>query len=124
MRDAELSVHAPPASVIHLDGAIVGEGNWTGHAAVGAHALRVTASGMQPFSASLMLHEGEKRSVDARLEPEKHGLPLALWVGGGVIAAGALGAGAYLLLHRSPTSEPPTMGSLSPGAVQLPLRPF
>lgn len=107
---------------ISLDGTVVGEGRWEGTVPSGPHQVRVAAAGMRTRSTALELHDGETQSLSLALEPEKKaGLSPLIWVGGGLLLAAGLGAGAYLLF-RPEQAASPTVGTLSPGTVQLPLR--
>jgi hypothetical protein len=96
----------------------VGEGHWEGPVATGAHAVRVSAAGMQTRAADVAMGDGEARTLYLTLEPERGRGATLLWVGGGLVVAG-LGLGAYFLFR--PGSGPsPTVGTLSPGTIQLP----
>jgi len=105
---------------ISLDGTVVGEGRWEGVVPSGSHQVTVAAAGMRARSSAVEIRDGEAQSLSLTLEPEKKsGLSPLIWVGGGLLLAG-LGTGAYLLF-RPEQSASPTVGTLSPGTVQLPL---
>ncbi len=81
MHRGELTVKAPRAASITIDGKTVGHGRWTGQLSSGGHTLRVEAQGMRPYQSEVVIQDDEKRGVDVVLEPvavaakppEKHG---------------------------------------------------
>lgn len=63
-----------------------------------------------------------REEIDASDRAAKRsGIPTYAWIGGGAALAVGIFVG-YLLLRPAATTEPPTVGTLSPGTIQLPLR--
>lgn len=79
-------------STIYIDNKAVGSYEWFGPTPVGAHLLRVTAPGHQPWQADFTITESAVRTFEVTLREEKKPLPLWVWIGGGVLLAGGLAA--------------------------------
>lgn len=110
-----LSVTAGPNDLITLDGKMVGRGSWEGSVPSGGHTLRVTAPGMLPYQAEVMLKDNQERHVPVRLTPTPPDIGGWLWIGGGAaLLAGAIVAGA--LVFRP---EPPIPGNVEPRTVRI-----
>jgi hypothetical protein len=108
-------------ATITIDGRVVGERRWEGPLSNGPHQVRVSGLGLRTQTSEVRVSEGEARTLHLTLEPERQGrIPTLVWVGGGLLVAGGLGAGAYFLF-RPGSAAGPTIGTLSPGTVQLPL---
>lgn len=121
-REGRLIVSSKPDAQILLDGQRVGLGRWEGPVASGGHTLRVTAPGMMPYQAEVVVSDNQVRrvQVDLRAEVKSGGIPAWVWIAGGVaLAAGAVTAGAVLL---QPDPRPAIEGTLAPGAVQSSFR--
>jgi hypothetical protein len=120
--DARITVTSDAPSAISIDGHVVGHGRWDGPVPAGEHTLRVSAPGMVPYEKEIVVQAGQPRALYVQLQKdERGGLPTWAWLGMGVVAAGGLATGAYFLLR--PAKEPDyTIGTLSPGAVMLPIR--
>ena len=94
----------------------------------GAHTIRVTAAGMRPYQAELVLADKETRSLQVTLDPEakKDSSNVLWWVVGGVVVAGAAAGSVVYLATRNKdtTSASPgsIAGTIQPGSVQLVFR--
>jgi hypothetical protein len=120
-REGRLTVDTGGPGTISLDGRVVGQGRWDGTVPPGTHSVRVTAPNMQPRVTDVVIGGGESRALYPTLEPEKSTSGrLLLWVAGGLVVAGGLGAGGYFLFRPAHEASP-TLGTLSPGMVPLPL---
>jgi len=118
--EGRLSITSDPNSSISIDGQIVGQGDYQGTLPAGEHHVVVTAPGMRPYSRELVIVAGQARALSVSLAPESSGGGATwLWVAGGVLVAGGIATGAYLLLKPSAAPEP-VVGSWSPGTIQLP----
>jgi hypothetical protein len=110
------------AAVVRLDGAVLGRGSFDGPVPSGEHQLVVARldGGGTPFRTELALERGETRSMSIQIH---HGgeLTVWLWVGGGVIVAGAITAG-VLLLTASKKFEGSSPGTLNPSLIPTGLR--
>ncbi|HEU4406518.1 MAG TPA: PEGA domain-containing protein [Polyangiaceae bacterium] len=117
-----LVLDAGPRDAIEVDGRAAGVGHWEGVLPSGAHHVRVTAPGMRPYDTDVVLGDDETRRLRAALEPERSGSGLGPWpwVVGGVLAAGGLALGGYLLFKPEDKYAPPAVGNLPPGTVYLP----
>ncbi len=122
--EGHLSVVTASDGSISIDGKTVGEGRWEGKVPSGSHSIRVSAPGMRAYVTEAKVRDGESRTLDIALEREKSGVPAFVWIGASVIAAGGLGVGGYFLLRPSDAPPGTTVGTLSPGTIQLPLRGF
>jgi hypothetical protein len=115
-----LVLDAGPRDAIEIDGRAAGVGRWEGALPSGPHHVRVTAPGMRPYDTEVVIQDDETRRLRAALEPERSGLGPWPWVIGGVLAAGGLALGGYLLFKPEDKYAPPVVGNLPPGAVYLP----
>jgi hypothetical protein len=106
---------------IQIDGKMMGEGRWEGQMASGTHSIRVTAPDMVPYSTEVNVRDGESRTLDITLEAQKSGVPAFVWIGAGVLAVGGLSVGGYFLFRPTDAAPPATVGTLSPGTIQLPM---
>jgi hypothetical protein len=117
VHEGTVNVHADTKDAILLDGQPVGAGSWSGNLKSGGHTLRVTAKGMLPYQAELLVQDGQTRNVEVTLNPEpSKGLPAWVWITGGVVVAGGLGTGGYFLFKPSSKYDGPA-GNLTPGIV-------
>jgi hypothetical protein len=113
VRDGALTVRAGPGDRIALDGRVVAEGSWDARVPIGTHALAVTAEGMLPFGASVVVEENQTHTFDVTLEPDRRA-PTWLWVTGGVIAAATVVVAAAAVFRASDPTPPPTLGVATP----------
>jgi hypothetical protein len=111
---ARLSVVTEANAVITVDGH-ASTGQWEGPLAPGKHKVEVTASGKLPYFADVELGEGANRSMLVPLK-DKGGIPIWVWIGGGVLLAGA-GVLTTVLVARATESPPPLVGKL--GTIDL-----
>jgi hypothetical protein len=113
---ARLVVAAQAASTVTVDGTVAGMGRYDAKLPPGIHEVRVTEPGKTLYKASVDLHDGETRTIEATLENEQRG---ALWpwlVGGAVlVTAGAVVGGYFLFRPQDQTAPPPTgkLGSVT-----------
>jgi hypothetical protein len=114
-----LSVHAGLHDAIVIDGTPTGVGDWSGSLPSGGHSLRVSAPNMLPYQTEVLVQDEQTRDIPVTLNPEPRsgGLPAWAWIAGGVVLAGGLGTGGYLLFKPTSKYEGPT-GNLGPGIVQ------
>ena len=119
VHEGRVVIHAGARDAIALDGQSVGVELWAGTLKSGGHTLRVTASGMIPYQAEVLVQDGQTRELNVTLNPEpsKGILPTWAWVAGGVVLAGGAGVGAYFLLKPTSKYDGPS-GNLGPGLVQ------
>lgn len=118
--EAKLTVAAPGADTISVDGKSRPGARWQGLVRAGSHAIRVDARDMLPYSTELELRAGEARTLNVTLTPESRGIPLGVWIGGGAAIAAGLSVAAYFLFKPEPTTADPTIGTISPGTVPIP----
>ena len=119
VHEGKVVIHAGERDAIALDGQSVGVQLWSGTLKSGGHTLRVTASGMLPYQAEVLVQDGQTREINVTLNPEpsKALLPAWAWITGGVVLAGGAGVGAYFLLKPTSKYDGPS-GNLGPGLVQ------
>lgn len=119
-REGQLTVDAGGTGTIALDGKVVGEGRWTGRVPSGRHTARVSAPGLRTETTEVVIQDGESRVVQLTLVPERpRGIPAMVWIGGGVLLAAGAGTAAFFLSRPASGTAGPTLGTLSPGIVQL-----
>jgi len=111
-----LRVEVPSNARVLIDGKDVGSGTWQGKLPSGAHRLEVNASGKEPWRMDVVVASGQSRTIPVTLQDSPNapssGLPAWLVVGGGVVAAGLLGTGAYFLFKPEDKGPPPaTIGT-------------
>lgn len=113
-------VRAGSGDLIAIDGTARAWGTWEGVLTSGSHVLRVSAGGFRPHQRQIVVADAQTQGFDIRLQRAPgSSLPTWVWlVGGGVLAAGALGAGYLILKPADPRA--PYAGSIS--TVQLDLR--
>lgn len=116
-------VRAGKDDSIALDGKVVGVGTYSGTLASGGHTLRVTAPKMRPYQSEIIVSDGQTRDVAVALEAEpSSGVPLWVWIGGGVLLASGAAVGGYFLLKPERSYDGPS-GTLPPsGVVELSFR--
>jgi hypothetical protein len=121
LHEGRVAVHARPGDAIAVDGRVVAGESWEGTLPSGGHSVRVTAPGDRPFQVDVLVQDGQTRTLDVKLEPDRAraaGVPAWVWiVGGTVLAASATTAGYFLLKTADESS--PTMGSIA--TVRAPL---
>ncbi len=115
----KLDVRCPDGSGVWVDGALMGLGTWAGRVPVGSHKVRCIQDGKKPYEALVDLKDGTTRTVEVG-KLEGNGVPWWVWVGGGVVAAGAAGVGGYCLIQGCVTSEPQPVGSQWQGTAYPP----
>jgi len=119
MHVARLTIAADAGATIVVDGAPAVIGRFEAPLVPGTHAVRVSESGMIPFTASIDLHNGETRTVDVTLESDHHKVIWPWVVGGAALVAGAV-VGGYFLFKAGPAAmTPPPPGTLGTGTVKF-----
>jgi hypothetical protein len=114
---ATLKVVTDPNASIRVDGKVVGVGAWTGPVPSGTHTVQLERTEAVPQTLEVALKDGETRSVDVRLqdanrsEPSHTKVPTWVWITGGVVAAAAVGTGAYFLFRKDQETLPIKDGS-------------
>ncbi len=110
---SHLLVSADPRSSIAIDGQLVAAGRFEGDEKPGPHEVVVTETGMRTYKAEVDLREGERRTMQVSLEPDRNGPVLWPWiVGGAALAAGAV-VGGYFLFKPSDTTHPVPPGTFA-----------
>ena len=113
-----LEVVAGASDLIKVDDKAVGRGTWKGSLPSGAHDLKVTSPGMQPFQQEVTIEDNQLRTVNVELtEVPADSTATILWIVGGVTLAAAGAVTAAFLF--SPAENPPVEGSMNPGIVNL-----
>ncbi len=114
-----LRVVTDPRTTIRIDGRVMGVGLWEGVLPAGAHAIALEGKGKVSQTTEVVIQKGESRTLNIQLRDEVQkgsgAVPTWIWVSGGVVAATALGVGAYFLLHedeKEPAVERGTWGTL------------
>lgn len=125
LHQGRVTVTVSPSGAISIDGKVVGDSRWEGALASGGHTLRVTAPGMRTYQSEVTLRDDETRTLQVTLEQDTKpgsGVPTWVWIGGGVLLAGAAATGGFLLFKPKDEGAPPAVpGTMPPGQVQLPL---
>jgi hypothetical protein len=120
VHEGRIVVTAPEGSTIVIDGQPVAMSRWDGKVGSGGHMLRVTAKDMRPYQSEVVVKDDETRTLQVSLEPERGPLVWP-WIVGGVVLTGAV-IGGIALAVRTPPSETPVGGSISPGVVTAAIR--
>jgi hypothetical protein len=119
MHVARLTIATDAGASVVVDGAPPVMGRFEGPLVPGTHVVRVTESGMIPYTASIDLHNGETRTVDVTLESDHHKVIWPWVLGGAALVAGAV-VGGYFLFKPGPAAmTPPPPGSLGTGTVKF-----
>jgi hypothetical protein len=107
-RGAHLVVRAELPATVIVDRRVA-PGPFDGVVPAGTHLVQVTAPGKKPFAATLILLEGETRSLQPGLVNESRPPVLWPWIAGGVaVVAAAAAVSAYVLLQPHDTHPAPT----------------
>ncbi|MGA3122706.1 MAG: PEGA domain-containing protein [Polyangiaceae bacterium] len=95
---AHLVVASDDNATVVIDGKNAARGRFDRALRPGVHEVSVTAPGRVAYKAQVDLRDGETRSVQVTLEPEKHAEAWWAWVTGGVAVVAGLAVGGYFLL--------------------------
>jgi hypothetical protein len=118
--DGRLLVIAAKDDQIWLDGKPMARGRFDGTVASGGHSLRVTAAGMKPYQAEIIVQEDRVRTLQVTLEPEsKAGLPTWLVATGASVLAIGVGFTTGYLLFKAGEEPERARGNLAPFAIEL-----
>jgi len=114
-----LIVVSDEGATVVVDGRSAAKGRLDEQFEAGPHQVQVTEPARLPFKAQVDLHDGETRSLDVTLEPEKesHGGRVWPWVVGGAAVAVGASIGAYFLFR--PQDETLSVPSGRSGTLQL-----
>jgi PEGA domain len=113
-RDGSLTIFADPNSTITIDGAVAGSnGHLQQVMTAGEHRIQITAVDRVAFVRDITLKVGESRTLHVTLNAQSSGISPWIWVGVGVVAAGAIGTAVYFLTRPAPDSKP-VLGTLPP----------
>jgi hypothetical protein len=121
VHEGTLAVQARPGEEVFVDGVRVGMGAWRGVVASGGHTLRVTAPEMRAYQSEISVRDNETRTIAVTLEKEvkpSSGVPLWVWIGGGVLLAGSASVAGYFLFKPDDKQPNVPVGTLDPGSVQ------
>jgi hypothetical protein len=114
-----LQVVAESGATITVDGQKPANGQWDGSVTPGKHTVVVTAPGKVTVKNEVDLAPGAKRSVLVPLKDVPTGVPAWVWIGGGVLIAGAVVGGYFIFKPKEETQAPPA-GKLGTITLNLP----
>ena len=119
IHQAHLAITASDHAIIEIDGAPVGaDGRYQGILDSGTHTLRVEAKGKLTHDEQITVVDNEPRTMSVTLDDEPHkGVPVWLWVAGGVVVAGGLATAGYFIFKPADVQDKGPLGNLSPGSV-------
>lgn len=110
-----LRVMTDPRTTIRIDGRVMGVGLWEGTLPSGAHAVQLEGQGKISQTTEVAIQNGETRTLNIQLRDEsardRSKVPMWVWVGGGVVAAAALGTGAYFVFREDEEAPPVQEGT-------------
>lgn len=123
VHEGKLVVSARSGDTIFIDGNQVGTGHWTGTLKAGPHTIRVTAEGMKPYAADVVVQDDQTRNVNVALEalPQKKGVPLWVWIAGGTVVASGAAVGGYFLFRPDPEPGPFPTGNFPEQGSHVPV---
>ncbi|MFO0678325.1 MAG: PEGA domain-containing protein [Polyangiaceae bacterium] len=102
-------------ATVEIDGGIVGLTPWEGSLAPGSHSVLVRKTGLEPYSTSISVVDGQTQIVSAGLTAKKS----KTWIWVAIGAAAAVGAGAAITFIAAKPGDPPDVkGNLPPGTVK------
>lgn len=107
-----LTITCDAAATIVVDTSPSVDGRFDATLASGTHNIRVIESGKIPYTASVELRDGEKRTLAVSLENEHRTLIWPWFVGGAAVLAGAAVGGYFLLKPGSASTTAPPTGAL------------
>jgi hypothetical protein len=120
-----LAIFAGAKDEILVDGNKVGTGEFTGELPSGAHRIEVRGGGMRPYDSEVLVQDGQRASVRVKLDPvpkdDQGGVPVWLWLVGGVAVAGGATVGVLAATGTFTSTPEPIAGTINPGTVVLPL---
>jgi hypothetical protein len=106
---------------VRMDGRVIGVAPLEVELDAGGHSLEVSARGFALHRSEVLITAGQQRLVDVVLEKEQGPMRKEriyekwwFWTAIGVVAAG--GAAVAIAVPLSGQTEPPLVGTLSPGA--------
>lgn len=120
-----LAIFAGAKDEIFVDGEKVATGEFTGELPSGAHRIEVRGAGMLPYDSEVLIQDGQRSSVRVKLDPvpkdDQGGIPVWVWVVGGVAVAGGATVGVLAATGSFTSTPEPIQGTVPPGTVTLPL---
>ncbi len=110
-----LQVVAESGATITVDGQRPSRGQWDGNVPPGKHTVVVTEPGKITVKDEVDLSAGSKRSLLVQLKDASSGVPAWVWIGGGVLLAGAVVGGYFIFRPKDEAAAPPVgkLGSIS-----------
>ncbi len=105
VHEGRVLVKAGKGDAISIDGAVVGQGVYSGKFPSGSHVLRVSAPGMRPYQGDVVIVDNETREIPVALDRAETKVIVPTWVwytiAGVVIVAGGITATAVIVNDNS-----------------------
>jgi hypothetical protein len=79
-----------PTSIIQVDDARAGSGEWAGRVSEGEHRIQVTRGGFYPYASEVVVRDGETRTISVSLSRR---VPVWVWIVGSAVVVGATTVG-------------------------------
>ncbi len=95
-----LSVRVGPNDEIAIDDRFMAKGSVETRVVSGIHTVTVTSDGKRPYRSIVRIEEGQTRTLDVTLEPDRR-VPTWLWATGGAVLAATLVVGIASVFHSS-----------------------
>lgn len=116
---SQLQVVTETGAAITVDGGHPSNGQWDGSMSPGKHVVVVTAPGKVTYRNEVELVAGSKRSLLVPLKDVPARIPAWVWIGGGVLIAGAVVGGYFVFRPKDEAAAPP-VGKLGSIALSFP----
>ncbi len=105
VHEGRVLVKAGTDDAISIDGAVVGQGVYSGKFPSGSHVLRVSAPGMRPYQGDVVIVDNETREIPVALDRAETKVIVPTWVwytiAGAVIVAGGITATVVIINDNS-----------------------
>ncbi len=110
-----LQVVSESSATITVDGQGPARGQWDGNVSPGKHTVVVTEAGKIRVKDEVDLIAGSRRSLLVPLKDVSLGVPAWVWIGGGVLLAGAVVGGYFIFRPKDQPAAPPLgkLGSIT-----------